>query len=784
VVYRPRRTIIAFALAHLLGMVLAAAFPLPSGLLLGATAVAALLALILPGRFFRTASVALLAAALLAGAAVFTVRVGAVPHDDLVQRLGRDQASATLVVDVVTPPESIPPRREGERAFRFEAEAVSMRLGAGWVPVSGRLRVTWHAPEGRTPPGYGEQWQWSGTVRRDDRPATRGQGVRGFLTVTDEGAVLRERGVGHPVLAQCYRWREAARERLGWGIDEPGDATALRRALLLGYRGDVPRVVHDAFARTGTLHILALSGMHVGILIVLLLVVLKGIGVPRPRWVFWVAPLLAVYTLGTGASPSTVRASVMATVFLAAYALRRPPDGATALAVSALLIAAVDPVQVFHPGFVLSFTVVAGLLAIYPLLRDLVDRATAPDPWGEPETGWWSAHGAWWRKPFDLMAISLAAWLASLPLIVQAFHVISPVALLVNLPLAPLAFVILLTACLALITSFAIPAVAVVFNYANEVFGHVLLAMVGATADWPGGHAYVAAWPWWLVVLWYILLATLVAVPRRVVRVAAGLALVVLVAGAMVGPAFSRRVEVVALGSGETTVVLVHGPGRQAVLLDAGPGFSSDRLVAALRERGVGRLDAVWITRATGGAYGGVSNLISSMRVGAVLTPLPPAGQGSYRAQWEDWQGRLPEGAVRAWPDEYIWEGAGGVVWRRLFPAPGEPYRNARVSALALHLARGTNALVVAGYPDVALAEAATMASRDWQAGVLVLGDLRAAHAAGPLLDAVAPHTLVTSARGFDRTRIGAAEFARLLASRPSLHTEEIDPDTPWSMRW
>jgi competence protein ComEC len=104
----------------------------------------------------------------------------------------------------------------------------------------------------------------------------------------------------------------------------------------------------------------------------LLTCILRICGLGRLWWFPVLAPLLLIYTMGTGASASALRACIMACLFVAATLVGRRSDGSTALAAAALLIVTLDPFQVLDRGFILSFCLAGGLLLFAPLLQRAV----------------------------------------------------------------------------------------------------------------------------------------------------------------------------------------------------------------------------------------------------------------------------------------------------------------------------------------------------------------------------------------------------------------------------
>jgi competence protein ComEC len=351
-----------------------------------------------------------------------------------------------------------------------------------------------------------------------------------------------QRGSPHSPGATCLAGRRAAARILALGIEDSPRTVGLLRALLLGYRSDLTPGDRDLFAVTGTLHIFAISGLHVGIVCLLLMRLLSALGVPRTLWAAWIAPALAVYTFATGAKPSAVRACIMAVLFVSAPLLGRRPDSLSAVAAAALLILGVYPKQLQQAGFVLSFVVVTGLILLVPVAVRCLELAVAeagvrfgrgtrsvmplfwePDPARDrsaPNRLAWLQGAV--RYLASLVALSCSAWLVSAPLTAYYFGRFTPIAIVGNVLVVPLAFLIVLGGCLSLLLGSVLGVCAAIFNHANLALATVLVQALRLMSRVPGGAIDVPRPSPWAVGLWYALLAVFGAALAKMVDKRAG----------------------------------------------------------------------------------------------------------------------------------------------------------------------------------------------------------------------------------------------------------------------
>ena len=292
------------------------------------------------------------------------------------------------------------------------------------------------------------------------------------------------------------RWRAAlyaARGRLADSIERvmPYPESALGQALLLGKRESLPTELVERFRGTGAAHLLAISGLHVGVL----LAVTVGAGAwllgrQRPMYLAVAAAVIWLYALGAGASPSALRAAVMGTVYLAALALGRPSSVLPALALAAALMTAASPSLVRQVSFQLSFAAVGGI-------------ALALTVWDGNFGGWRSLSAGWRARLLgwaaSLTVVSAAATLATWPLVAANFGEVAllgvPVSLLAIPAMAP-----------AVVTTIVAAVGGVVFEPLGELLGWIAVApttyLIGVVsafpqwtleADWVG-RPLLAAW--------------------------------------------------------------------------------------------------------------------------------------------------------------------------------------------------------------------------------------------------------------------------------------------------
>ena len=464
-----RRPLVGVALAVACGMAAAATGLFPFGLLLFAALFVLLLALL----FFRTRAslpLALLFVGLVA-ACRFWVGSAALAGSGINRLLPTLPLESVEVAGRVAGDPKYYPYRTGPLgSWVFPLDCEGVKTSKDWKRRRGRIQVRVSGARPEEVFRQGERICFSGTLRRRTFPG--GDPIELSVSASKGWKPLSAPPRFSPA-TWGQRWRERAAVTLSNGIENRPDQLAVYRALLLGYRKAVPPAIHQRFKRTGTLHIFAISGLHVGIVGLLITIVLKTAGIPRDKWGLWLLPLLFAYVATTGMKSSALRALCMAAVYFLAPLFRRKPDIPTSIAFAAILLLFFRPLEILSPGFVFSFTVVGFIVMVFSIVPERI-----------------VARGKGWLNAIRVYAVSLvitsvAAFIASVPLTALFFGSFAGVSLFANLLVVPLTFCIVLSGWLSIL----VPVASEIFNHAALVFIDSLLGTVGFLSRLP--HAYV-----------------------------------------------------------------------------------------------------------------------------------------------------------------------------------------------------------------------------------------------------------------------------------------------------
>lgn len=653
------------------------------------------------------------------------------------------------------------------------ADAVALNRAGKWERADEPVEVVLRGvPEGAPLPLYGERWAFHGLVRPG--------GARGGTTqavVDADRAVRWDGGHGNPAVRWCMERRRACRRILSAGLEERPEERAILQALLLGYRADLPEALREDFRATGTIHIFAISGAHVAIVMGLIMGGLRLFWVPRARWFWVVAPLLAAYTVGTGAAVSAVRACLMALAATGATCVGRRPDPASSLLAAAMLILAVAPGQLFDLGFILSFTAVASLLALVPAFERPLARLAGRDDWHSRSRGTWMGGAVRWLggNVRGGVAVACAAWVGTGPLTAYWFNLFSPIALAMNLVVIPAVMCILALGVASLLGAWMGEFWPVLCNGAAAGLAGWLARAIGWAAAVPGGHWFVRSPPAALVWSGYGALLAGVWAQGRGRRGALPLALAAVAAAyAAWGALDARRCRVSVFDAGESNAVLVQA-GRGRTLVDTGETFRAYPLLRKLRAQGVNRLDSVVLTHADAAHIGALPYILESIPVDEIWIPDPvwpsPAmrailarggeGEGAGEAGFPRLR-RLSAGDSGLWPE--------GVSWDVLWPAKGAGMSCADDGSLVMRVARHGASVLLAGDATAAAGRALLAQGGDAAnpAAALLLAADHGSAGANPesWIDAVEPDGVLVSCGPHAKERHPDAAFLQALDDR------------------
>ena len=628
----------------------------------------------------------------------------------LARQLGDAPQPVTAVGSVVTEPK-VSARGLSSFLLRLDWIEQDGRMLASNATISARWRGQIE---------FGNQVRLFGVAERIAPPRNPGQfDMRSYLARQDvyhgllvrypeNGRILNRSG-GNPIWRASQQSRKWMQGALSRGLEDSPEIHGLISGMVLGARDETPDEIEEQFQQTGTLHLFAVSGLNVAIVAHLLWIIAVAARIPR-RWaIALIIPALFFYAAITGLNTSSVRAALMGAILLGGFFVERKVLLINSVAAAAFLVHCWDTNQIFSTGFQLSFAVVLAIILLADRHCRFFIRWWEPDPFlprsllGHVPR---FSERAWHAVARGL-SVSLAAWIGSAPLILPYFHLITPVSLLANLVVVPLAFFVLAVGLVSLLLAPIAPAISVIFNNANWSLAWLILGAVQLFARAPASHFYLEQprWP------------------------------------------DGAHTEITALDLNEGAAVHLRSAGSDW-LFDPGAERDFKRVLRSyLRSRGVNRLDGLVLTHGDATHIGGASAIMQAFRPRQLVDSPSPDRSLVHRRL-------IAESAERSIPRKLVVAGnefplSKAVTARVLFPPQDFRGRIADDQALVIQLILpgGTRILFMSDSGQAT--ERALLEQRvDLRSDLLIKGQHHSGTSGGPdFLDAVRPHAIIATAR-------------------------------------
>lgn len=528
----------------------------------------------------------------------------------------------------------IPPWMQVDTS-RFDIESDSLFSGLDRSPLSGRVRVdvTGHLVHVQV----GDRVELLGQLVEpgpvlnpggfDFARYLRRQQIDALLRVQHPSAVrLTDRA--SPVWWPL-RIRESIREQIRSLCIRhlAPDSASIAISILLGDRSRLSDEQRDRFIQSGTMHLLAISGLHVGILAGLIAGCGRLVNF-HPRTLSWmVVAGVWSYVLLTNHRPPVLRASILISILIWGLSQGRRIDGFNLLAACAGCLLLWRPTDLFDVGFQLSFLAVGAIVW------------TGQANWRpfqlRPKSGVPLSEGWRWieslRPCLDLLAqgylVTAAIWLATLPLTISTFHVVSPIGFLLNVILIPYVAIVLGCGYLFLLSGLMLPLVtpwlAAVFDSSIQA----LLWCTDAARQLPYGYFYASTIAEWWMIGFYVLLAWVWGLTgqRWGRRWSWKLLVVWIVCGLVWGPLPQQehRFQMTILSVGHGLATVIQLPTGETILYDAGTmgdGRRAERAVEQFMwQAGIDHLDAIIVSHADHDHFSGMFGLLERHSVGTLI---------------------------------------------------------------------------------------------------------------------------------------------------------------------
>ena len=563
--------------------------------------------------------------------------------------------------------------QEDQTSFLIRVENVQRK--SGWIPASGLIKAS--VREAVLDLNEGDSVELFGKLLDLDPPKNPGsfnwrayyrrQGIVARMFCDQRENIVRLGRAG-PGFASWLRVKTRGLLTDDISASAPEEASLLE-AMVLGHRSRFDRRLNEVFTRAGCVHFIAASGTNIVVLMGALWFGGRMVGLDKRRcaWLMIVAILL--YGVVAEARPPILRACVMGLMFCIALLLQRASNHFNWLSAATIVLCLFDPMTVFDVGFQLSFVAVLGVAYLAPAIL-----------YASTTFYWWFRHvglnDAYFGADLHLRkmaeqfaplnarqrfrraalkcgfaiavvcAVSVGAWLISLPITACWFQQIQPWGAVSSILVYPLMSAVMVLGVLKVGVAAISPTMASVITVALSILDAVIIRVVEWMAQVPAASPVVSAPPWWLIVSLYLFLLAFAVTfrrkrapidsrqeegrnptqrrDRRIVGVSVSLA--ILAASSCTWhfngvPPSNLTVTVLAVGAG--SAVVVEMPDGKTFLYDAGSlgiaGVGRNVIAPYLRSRGIRALDRLYVSHPNLDHFSGIPELIEEIPTGPII---------------------------------------------------------------------------------------------------------------------------------------------------------------------
>lgn len=396
------------------------------------------------------------------------------------------------------------------------------------------------------------------------------------------------------------------------------ETAALLRGLLLADRGEINYQTKTKFINAGVVHVLAVSGLHVGYIILIFLFLFGRFNL-HLKSILTVIGLLCFMFI-TGVPPSVFRATVMTIVLIIAFLSNRSTNLINSISIAALIILVINPNEIYNPGFQLSFAAVLAIGIILPYINHLIEG--------------WNVQNKFLRYILVFVGVSLSAQIGTLPFTLLYFNKFSVIALLTNIFVIPGIGLIIAAAIVTLVFSMILPFIAIYFAAANDILSGFILSAIKFSGDLPFSHISTTNYSLLDLILFYMMLTLLLFYLVRFINIKAKIALFnLIIANAILFSSVDDNkllpdgyLSVLMIDVGQGDSFLVKFPNGKTALVDAGnTTFTYDNgdrvIIPLLNYLGIDKIDYGIVTHIDTDHYGGFVALMLEDMIGEIIKP-------------------------------------------------------------------------------------------------------------------------------------------------------------------
>lgn len=394
--------------------------------------------------------------------------------------------------------------------------------------------------------------------------------------------------------------------------------------MLLGERGFIPLDLKEVFTEAGIMHILAVSGLHVGIIAMALLAFLSILRLPKKLKLLILILILIIYASITGFRPSVLRATIMFILLIGGKLINRSRNLNISLFFAAFLILLLNPLTLYDAGFLLSFIVTFSIINLSPILQGLFSKIVV-----------------WIKNP---LAVSIAAWIGIFPLSAYFFTKVSIISIVSNLFIIPLTAIAVILGFITFFIGMASISLAGIIANINYLVLNLITLIAKSLSSLPFAFIHVAQPSIMVIILYYLTVFFIIEIfskktlAQKVKKKAALIVLAIILLIIIVQvfyPADNLKVNFINVGQGDC--ILIEAPNKINILIDGGGTPQSDFDVGSkivipyLRRKGINEINLLILTHPDLDHLEGLLPVLREFKVDMVLDSGLPCDSSEYR---------------------------------------------------------------------------------------------------------------------------------------------------------